>query len=963
MQEQTLVQWDSKAVRSTFISFFVDKYQHTFIPSSSVVPHEDPTLLFANAGMNQFKPIFLGQVDPKSEQAKLKRVANSQKCIRAGGKHNDLDDVGKDTYHHTFFEMLGNWSFGDYFKEEAISWAWELLTEVYKLDKERLYVTYFGGNKDYGLEPDLEAKAIWERYLPPSRVLPFGMKENFWEMGDTGPCGPCSEIHFDKIGGRDAASLVNMDDPDVIEIWNNVFIQFNREPDKSLKVLPAKHVDTGMGLERLTSIIQGVRNNYDTDLFVYLFDEIQKVTGHPVPYRGLVGKDDVGNVDMAYRVIADHIRTLTFAISDGATPGNEGRSYVLRRILRRAIRYGKQILGAPQGFFSQLAIKVVDKMSVAFPELNNNPQHVVNILKSEEELFNRTLDNGLTKFARVLKKTPGNVIAAKRVFKLYTTFGFPIDLTKLMAEEKGKTVDEKGFNELMELAKVESQQRMKKDGKSSLFLDADAVATLKTKLDVTPTEDASKYEDNVVESKLKAIWNGKTYVQSLDKFTDKDLIGLVFDKTNFYAEQGGQIYDTGFALLQGHSDPSFHIEEVQSFGGFVLHMGRIASPHATSLKVGDPVILHVDHARRSPIKSNHTSTHMVNFALRKVLGEGVDQRGSLVDHVKFRFDFSHGKALSAEQLEKVDQIVGDMIAKELHVHAKEVSLALAKKIRGLRAVFGEVYPDPVRVVSIGRSVDELLENPNNDEWSNLSIEFCGGTHLSNTSQADFFHIIQEEALSAGVRRITAVTGQAARDSRRDSLALKERVAKAHSLSGPALTKETTEIVQQLDKAVIPAADRIYLRGQIEALHEKVRSHAKAGKANQNEEAQKYADTVLQDLAKSVSLYHIGVLPSFDNPALVLAAKAIIEGAPSNPAVLFISPNEEKKVINIVAQVKPGSEAALKGIKANEWTNVTAQSCGGKGGGKPDVGNGAGKDLSKVNDAITAAENYVKSILK
>lgn len=395
----TQLEWPGARVRSAFNEFFQSK-AHTFWASNAVVPLNDPTLLFTNAGMNQFKPVFLGTVDPNSDMGKMKRACNSQKCIRAGGKHNDLDDVGKDVYHHTFFEMLGNWSFGDYFKEEAISWAWELLTEVYKLPAERLYATYFGGDASQGLPADDEAKGIWLRFLPEERVLPFGCKDNFWEMGDQGPCGPCTEIHFDRIGGRDAAHLVNMDDPNVLEIWNLVFIQFNREADGSLKSLPAKHVDTGMGLERVTSVLQGKMSNYATDLFSPIFEEIKKVTGAR-EYTDKVGKDDADGLDMAYRVVADHIRTLSFSIADGAQPGNEGRDYVLRRVLRRAVRYGREVLGGQEGFFAKLVDVVVKTFGETYPELVSARDKIHSIIAEEEASFSRTLVKGIERFKKL----------------------------------------------------------------------------------------------------------------------------------------------------------------------------------------------------------------------------------------------------------------------------------------------------------------------------------------------------------------------------------------------------------------------------------------------------------------------------------------------------------------------------------------------------------------------------------
>ncbi len=481
----------SDQIRQTFIDYFAKRQGHTHWPSSPCVPHDDPTLLFTNAGMNQFKPIFLGQVAPGSPMAGLKRAVNSQKCIRAGGKHNDLEDVGKDTYHHTFFEMLGNWSFGDYFKDEATAWSWELLTSVYGIKPDRLYATYFEGNAALGLPPDEETRQFWLRYLPSDHVLPGNMKDNFWEMGDTGPCGPCTEIHYDRIGDRNAAHLVNTGDPDVIEIWNNVFIQFNREEGGGLKPLPARHVDTGMGFERLTSVLQNVRSNYDTDIFAPIFLSIERLTGAR-PYGGRLGAADRDNADTAYRVIADHIRTLTFALTDGAVPSNVGRGYVLRRILRRAVRYGRQMLGAKTGFFAQLVPVVVDRFGNAFPELKKNPQKVIDIIKEEEESFGKTLDRGIKLFAEVAGRSQ-NAISGADAFKLYDTYGFPVDLTALMASERGLTVDMDGYEAERKKAEELSRAGGGKEGEKQFTLSGDETARL-ARLGIEATDDTHKFE-------------------------------------------------------------------------------------------------------------------------------------------------------------------------------------------------------------------------------------------------------------------------------------------------------------------------------------------------------------------------------------------------------------------------------------------------------------------------------------
>jgi alanyl-tRNA synthetase len=601
--------WPAAHIRATFIGYFAEKRGHTFVPSSPVVPHDDPTLLFTNAGMNQFKPIFLGQVDPKSELYGMKSAVNSQKCIRAGGKHNDLDDVGKDVYHHTFFEMLGNWSFGDYFKTEAIAWSFECLTEVFGLDPDRLYATYFGGDESLGLPADTEARELWLKYLPAERILPFGKKDNFWEMGDQGPCGPCTEIHYDRIGGRDASALVNADLPDVLEIWNNVFIQFNRD-EKGLQLLPDKHVDTGMGFERLASILQGYNSNYDTDVFTPLFDAIRRETG-AAEYTGKLGSEDVGTKDMAYRVVADHLRTLTFAITDGAMPSNEGRGYVLRRIVRRGVRYGKQFLGAKPGFLSRLIPDVVKIMKNAFPELIAKEEDVVAIIVDEEESFGRTIEKGLAEFekrAKMVQDAGGSIFTGEDAFYLYDTMGFPLDLTQLMAEERAMSVDKVVFEELMQAQKKNSQSNRKTSSKS-MVLKANETSYLSSE-GVAATDYQLKYQiDHQPSATVKAIFTGNGFVK--DANCDVADIGIVMDRTSFYAEAGGQVYDTG-VLASTDGKVSIRIDSVQSFGAYVLHTGVVESGEVKVSyelmllpNVSNPTFLNPDDTIHQPIFFPH----------------------------------------------------------------------------------------------------------------------------------------------------------------------------------------------------------------------------------------------------------------------------------------------------------------------------------------------------------------------
>ena len=958
-----------KQVRQEFIDFFVQRASHRFVPSSPVVPHEDPTLLFANAGMNQFKPLFLGNCPPTSPLHGLRRAANSQKCIRAGGKHNDLDDVGKDTYHHTFFEMLGNWSFGDYFKHESIQWGWELLTDVWGLDPSRLYATYFEGNKELGLEPDREAYEIWRKYLPAERILPGNMKDNFWEMGDTGPCGPCSEIHYDgRTDAERAASPgyrhVNRESPDVIEIWNHVFIQFNRTAPgpEGLRPLPAKHVDTGMGLERVTRVIQGKTSNYDTDAFTPLFAEIKRICRAP-DYTGSL----TNTTDIAYRVIADHIRTLTFAITDGAEPGNDGRNYVLRRILRRAVRYGRQTLGVTGGhFFCELVPTVVETMGDAFPELRKNPQHVMDVLRDEEDAFARTLTQGLVLFDKAAATAEGTKrIAAEDAFRLHDTYGFPVDLTQLMAEERGMKVDVEGFTTLMEEARTRARAGAKGAEDAGLGFGTDAVATLK-KLGRQPTDDSDKFHGRKIRARIEAIWNGASFdeniIASHHKPTDK--FAVVLDRTSFYAEMGGQQADKGRIVVErerrasvrdGNDGGELIVEDVRAVGGYVLHIGRILKGE---LRAGDEVELRLDQPRRHALASNHTATHLLNLALRDALGDHVDQKGSLVAPERLRFDFSHNAAMSGAEVERVETQVRRAIDADLAVHAEIVPLAEAKTVTGIRAVFGETYPDPVRLVSIGATPTELLADPKNTRWRAVSAEFCGGTHLSRTKEADTFVLLAEEGVAKGVRRITALTGEPAQQAIELADKLRSRISGAAGLDIKYLPAEVSALAQELEHAVIPLVRKSELRTMLTPLADKVKSAQKQAAGAERERAVAEARD-LADAATGDALV-LNILSAHADRDALLAALDTVKSRRPGAAVMLVSASTSEPKVTIVAAVPPALVA--KGLKAGDWVREASAAVGGKGGGRPDAAQGGGTDPAGLPKAIDAATRFARAVV-
>lgn len=952
------------AIREKFIDFFKQN-AHTYVHSSAVVPLDDPTLLFANAGMNQFKPIFLNTIDPSHPMAKLNRAANTQKCIRAGGKHNDLDDVGKDVYHHTFFEMLGSWSFGDYFKELACKMALDLLTKEFGIDIDRLYVTYFGGNEAAGLDPDLECKQIWLNLgLPEGRILPGSMKDNFWEMGDTGPCGPCSEMHFDRIGGRDAAHLVNMDDPNVLEIWNLVFIQFNRESDGTLKPLPKKSIDTGMGLERLVSVLQNKMSNYDTDLFIPYFEAIQKGTGAR-PYSGKVGAEDEDGIDMAYRVLADHARTITVALADGGRPDNTGRGYVLRRILRRAVRYAHEKLNASKGFFATLVDVVVQSLGGAFPELRKDPDMVKDIINEEETQFLKTLTRGRRILDRKIQSLGENkIIPGDTAWLLYDTYGFPVDLTGLIAEERGLKVDMDGFEDERKAAQLKSQGKGAGD-EDFLMLDIYAIEELRSQ-GLEPTDDSLKYnyksnsegvyEFESVVGTVKAIRREKTFVGEVSTGQE---CGIVLDKTCFYAEQGGQTFDEGYMVREDDTSEDkteFTVRNTQVRGGYILHIGTVYG----TLKVGDRVHLYVDEPRRRPIMSNHTATHILNFALRSVLGEA-DQRGSLVAPDRLRFDFTAKGAMTTQEIRQAEEIADKLIKENKTVYALDCPLAAAKAIQGLRAVFDETYPDPVRVVSVGIPVEDLLADPSGPAGSVTSVEFCGGTHLQNSGHAGTFVIVTEEAIAKGIRRIVAVTGAEAQKAVRRQEALKvalsqlEAKVKQQTSPNKDVQKEIADLSETLATAVISQWQKDELREHLKALKKIMDDLDRASKADIQKRVLEKTKQLIEENPNQPLLV-LEMESGASAKALNESLKLLKSQSPKTAAIIFSVDSDAGK-ITCLCQVP--QETADKGLKANEWVAQVSELIDGKGGGKETSAQATGRNTSCLSEVLRLAEDFAK----
>jgi alanyl-tRNA synthetase len=867
---------DSATIRRKFLDFFENK-GHKIVPSAPLVLKNDPSLLFTNSGMVQFKDYFLGNSVSSS-----KRVADTQKCLRVSGKHNDLEDVGLDTYHHTMFEMLGNWSFGDYFKKEAIAWAWELLTEVYGLPKDRLYVTVFGGDKNDNLPVDEEAKDLWKQVVAEDRIIHGSKKDNFWEMGEQGPCGPCSEIHIDlrsdaeveKVPGKD---LVNSDHPQVVEIWNLVFIQFNRLASGALEPLPDKHVDTGMGFERLCMAIQGKTSNYDTDVFSPL---IQFISIHANVKYG----DDV-KTDVAIRVMVDHIRAVSFAIADGQLPSNTGAGYVIRRILRRAVRYGFSYLNFKEPFIHRLVFLLANQLRDVFPELNQQQDYVTRVVQEEEISFLRTLERGLKRIENFDKSISGS-----EAFELYDTFGFPFDLTSLIARERGFSVDEIGFQEEMAKQKARSKVDATKETGDWIVIGED----------INP--EFVGYDQTETDSKIVK------YRKLKQK--SKELFQLVFDKTPFYAESGGQVGDTGF--IENANEKIF-ITDTKKESELIVH-------YADKLPESLSGIFHavVDKSKRTRTTSNHSATHLLHAALRQVLGKHVEQKGSLVNEKILRFDFSHFAAMTPEEISKVEAIVNQKIRENIQLDEKRnVPIAQAKSF-GAMALFGEKYGEFVRVITFDPT---------------FSVELCGGTHAAATGTIGLLKIITESSVAAGVRRIEAVTGEGAYDYVNEQLALLGQIKTI--LKNP---KDITESAQSL------VEEKHALEKKLEVLYQQQANVTKdelAGKALQQNGVTYIAERVNVPNADVLKNIAYALRNQFDDLLLVLAAD--VDGKPQVTVMIG-----EKL-------------AATNKFHAGNLVKELAKEIDGGGGGQPFFATAGGKKLEGLNSVLEKSRKLLNKI--
>ncbi|NCC50522.1 MAG: alanine--tRNA ligase [Spartobacteria bacterium] len=870
-------------IRQSFMDFF-EARQHEIVPSSPVVLPSDPTLLFTNAGMNQFKEVFLG-----AREATAKRVADTQKCIRVSGKHNDLEEVGHDTYHHTFFEMLGNWSFGDYYKREAITWAWELLTDTWKLPKDRLYATVY-------LEDD-EAEALWKECtdIDPSHIMRFGEKDNFWEMGETGPCGPCSEVHIDITKDGTGKALVNAGSPEVIEIWNLVFIQYMRKSDGSLEELPAKHVDTGMGLERVVSVIQGKSSNYDTDLFQPIIRKIEAMSG--CAYEG--------DAAIAMRVVADHLRALSFAVADGVMPSNEGRGYVLRRLLRRAVRYGRK-LGLTDPFMKELFPVLEAMMAPVFPELTERRDTVIRALHAEEESFSQTLDRGLTLFDEVvhaMEKNGTTVFPGDEAFKLYDTFGFPIDLTELMAAEKSLSVDKATFDVLMQEQRSRARKARKAEG---IGAEMDQIGELVSK-GVRST--FTGYDTLNDEGEILALFADGQMRETLAEGAEAQLL---LSRTPFYAESGGQVGDQG-VITTGQAE--FIVTDTRKpADGILLHIGKVVRGTFTR---GETVKADVDAVRRSHIQRHHTATHLLNFGLRTLVNASIKQAGSFVGPDYLRFDFGHYEAVPREKLSEIEQEVNERILRNVPV--KTYSMAL-KDVpgSGIVAVFDEKYGDEVRVLDIG----------------SYSKELCGGTHVHATGDIGLFRIVSESSVASGVRRIEAVCG----------------------VPALAWTRQEHELVQELSQrfSVTPAE----IPQRVDTLVAQNRKLEKALKQQQADAALEGIDALLKELQNVNGIPLIAVAIGEHSADNLRTAMDALRPKLKSGVIVLGSTSGDK----VCLMASSTDDCIQKGIHAGKLVGRMAKITGGGGGGQPHKAQAGGKQPDKLPEAMAAAPEIVTDLL-
>ena len=863
----------SKEIRQSFKDFFVSK-DHKIVPSAPMVIKNDPTLMFTNAGMNQFKDVILGNAP-----IKYPRIADSQKCLRVSGKHNDLEEVGHDTYHHTMFEMLGNWSFGDYFKKEAIAWAWEYLTDELKLDKTRLYATVFEGDKSENLERDNEAAEHWEKFLPTDRIINGDKKDNFWEMGDTGPCGPCSEIHIDLRPDEErkkvsALELINKDHPQVIEIWNLVFMQYNRKADRTLEELPAKVIDTGMGFERLCMAVQGKLSNYDTDVFQPIIKKIAEIS------KSTYGEDE--KKDIAMRVIADHVRTIAFSITDGQLPSNAKAGYVIRRILRRAVRYGYTFLNMHEGFMYKLLSALIEVMGDAYPELIAQKTLIEKVIKEEEESFLRTLETGIRLLDRQMeqhKKENNLILEGTTAFQLYDTFGFPLDLTELILRENDMTVDHEGFT---------SEMKKQKDRARNAA--------------VVETGDWTKVHDG------EPIFIGYDFTETdaeilryrKVKQKKKEYYQLVFSQTPFYSEQGGQVGDSGW-MTSTDSDEKIEIFDTKRENNLAVHLVE-----KLPTNIADTFTLRIDTERRTTIEANHTATHLMHEALRKVLGNHVEQKGSFVSEQLLRFDFSHFQKVTDEEIRKVEQFVNRKIRENIAIEeTRSVPLQSAKDM-GAIALFGEKYDEEVRTIRFG-----------------TSIELCGGTHISSTGRIGLFRIVSEGAIAAGVRRIEAITGKAC-----DEYIYKKEDMLVHIRE---LLNNTPDIEGALQRLI--AENEEMKKAIYEFELEKAKSlkqsliSSKEMKDGVNVFSAVFTD-VSPDIVKNIAFQLKGEF----NDNLFFVVGTVIDNKP-----------------NLTVMI--GEELVKKGLHAGNIIRQAAKQIQGGGGGQPHFATAGGKNADGLKLAV------------